>query len=194
MKFFLLYSFFSLVLINSFSCAWGMDPEEETEKTVSGTFIEQWAKTIDNFHNSQKQKFNSNITGLSILDTLKSPSFRIKRDFLKELSKIHAPQQGATKNDLETGIPIPKNIHYIWVGGSIYQEYWNGITRTAHIASPEGYTVNLWVDDPNNLRYVKEKIDPTNSIRSINDEEYNLYVNKLKTIKVRHIDELRSLN
>lgn len=173
----LIYTSLLFIFMSFLSNAWGM--EKETKKTCSPKFANEWAKTIKNFPKSVKE----NIIATETVN-------EIKKRFLEEIFRIHSNQQDT--GDQQKGIPIPKIINYIWVGGPIDKEYWETITRTAHIGFRERYRVKVWVDDPNNLRYVKKTIDSINCIRSINDEEYNFYVNKLKVIQVINIKYLRS--
>ncbi|MBA3813167.1 MAG: hypothetical protein H0X26_01535 [Alphaproteobacteria bacterium] len=115
-------------------------------------------------------------------------------------------------SDIEKGTLIPKEIYYIWIGGPIDEEYWHDITRTAQIAASEKYRVTVWVDDPDNLHFIKEKRKPWPEEdatsrkwkRSFN-EQYDRFcedtfksrnkkiIKRSKIINVRNIHDLKSI-
>ena len=47
--------------------------------------------------------------------------------------------------------PIPKKMHYIWVGGPIKEEYLDNILKMARVAEESGFELNVWVDDEKNI-------------------------------------------
>lgn len=53
--------------------------------------------------------------------------------------------------------PMPKIIHYIWVGGPIKEWYWKGILKTAHAMKDHGFVVQIWTDDPKHIQTVRDE-------------------------------------
>ena len=100
--------------------------------------------------------------------------------------------------DKEIDLTVPKIIHYIWLGGPIYEEYWLTITKMATIARENGYELWVWVDSERNLKLLKtvpkrlELNIPETSRIIINNDNFDHYVNKLKSIKVKSIYDLEN--
>lgn len=79
-------------------------------------------------------------------------------------------------------IPIPKQIHYVWVGGPIKEKYLKDILYTAQLARNSGFIVNIWVNDAKNIHKTLERIYP--------DLIEMPASNKIAGIHIRHINEL----
>ena len=79
-------------------------------------------------------------------------------------------------------IPIPKKIHYIWVGGPIPKEYLINMILAAKVAQDSGIELNVWVDDEKNIYKTLQKINSgTLEIPQSN---------KIAGIQIRNINEL----
>lgn len=94
--------------------------------------------------------------------------------------------------DKKIDLKVPKIIHYIWLGGPIYREYWLTITKMATIARANGYKVWVWVDNSRNLKRLKTKpnseIGISNAKRVLrNNDTYDHYINKIKSIEIKSI-------
>ena len=83
--------------------------------------------------------------------------------------------------------PVPKHIHFIWVGGEMPSEYLLNISIINRISSENGFTVNLWVD---NLKHYKKSVD---KVVGYNIGDMFSKKHKLNKIKIRAIDELITL-
>ena len=95
-------------------------------------------------------------------------------------------------------LTVPKIIHFIWVGGPIYEEYWLTITKMATIARANGYQLYVWVDNSRNLRSLKTyasrlKVNlPYNPRIIIHNDTYDHYVNKIRSVKIKSIYDLQN--
>lgn len=86
-------------------------------------------------------------------------------------------------------IPIPKKIHFIWLGGAIPFKYLQSIIGLVRVAKNSGFEVNLWVDDEKNYRKTAEEFKKG---LGAGLEATNETLDKMLGIKVRNIDELKN--
>lgn len=80
-----------------------------------------------------------------------------------------------------TPASIPKQIHFVWVGGPIKKEYLENIMKVSAFAKKQGLEINLWVDNENNYYKTaqKEGINVTNlKIRNISELRKNMEKDK----------------
>jgi hypothetical protein len=136
----------------------------------------------------RKQKLPKDVTPLSA---------HTRADFFAELETALAAADDEMKQFIKIAKPsekqekdIEKQIHFIWIGGPIYGEFWENIknvTRAAQSASHlQGkYTVNVWVDDIKNLKFLKQKtyIDLDPEFYRTDDPLENIRQYKTKTDK-----------
>lgn len=85
--------------------------------------------------------------------------------------------------------PIPKKIHFIWLGGKLPFKYLQSIIGLARVAKESGFELNLWVDDEKNYR--KSVEDFKKGIRT-GFEPSDEMLDKMLGIKIRNIDELKN--
>ncbi|KTD76582.1 TcdA/TcdB catalytic glycosyltransferase domain-containing protein [Legionella waltersii] len=87
-------------------------------------------------------------------------------------------------------IPIPKKIHFIWIGGPIPEKYLKSILGLAQVAKLSGYELNVWVDNEDNYR------KPLNHMhKNLHGSDLavsNDSLDKVLGIKVRTIEGLKS--
>lgn len=79
--------------------------------------------------------------------------------------------------------PLPKKIHFIWVGGPIPGGYLTNILKLTNMVVKNGFEVNIWVDDEKNISHPKEK-----SSHVILEGQ----VPKIPGLKIRNINELHT--
>lgn len=143
----------------------------------------EWKEFVEG-RNKQNESFIEEFERVS--DVIYQKSFL---DFSRHLEKN--AKQG------KHYIPVPKIIHYIWLGGPIYAEYWAGILDMADIALKNGYVVKIWVDNEKNLQFVKKKIEYDKKTEFekkreiIPNDQYDLYINKLRLVEIQNINSLR---
>ncbi len=71
--------------------------------------------------------------------------------------------------------PIPRKIHFIWLGGPIPEHYLRSIAGLAKLAKKDGYEINLWVDNEKNYAKTADQCNisiPNLNIRNIRSELY----------------------
>ena len=149
--------------------------------------------------NSSKAKINSNNNLSSLIRLTNSlsslASLSAKAEDLMNPIKFFSDFINKLINK-KVDLTVPKIIHYIWLGGPIYEEYWLTITKMATIARANGYIVWVWVDNSKNLRLLKTipgrlRLNIPETTRIIIDNDtYDHYINKLKSIEIKSIYDL----
>ena len=82
-----------------------------------------------------------------------------------------------------SGTPLPKKIHYIWVGGNtIPEEYLERILKVASVAEESGSELNIWVNNEKTILKLLQKW-------SMGDLD-NHKAKKVAGINIRNISEL----
>lgn len=99
----------------------------------------------------------------------------------------------------ETMDPLPKSIHYIWVGGPIKEAYWQGILKTATDLATHDFVVNVWTDTPKNIQRIRQKDGAiTYQDPAVYDHFFEPHgaktfsiPHKTPYLRMRHVDSLR---
>lgn len=87
-----------------------------------------------------------------------------------------------TRQSLESKQEIPKNIHFIWIGGELPEKYFRELQQLAMVANENGFKVNFWVDNTKNITKTIERI--------FKDTIFLPKNNKLFGFKIRNINEI----
>jgi Glycosyltransferase sugar-binding region containing DXD motif len=134
-----------------------------------------------------------------VLDPLTNQT--ILKSIGKKIDAIDNEMREYIKNlDGDQVNKLSKKIHYIWMGGPLYGEFWKGVKMMARIAKVNGWKVNVWVDNPNNLEFFKSiKQTRQQSEYCSPDKDYGFRVKELNEeldtyrdlIKIRTLDQLQ---
>ncbi|MGW4251918.1 glycosyltransferase [Streptomyces californicus] len=68
--------------------------------------------------------------------------------YLAQLENDAAQFAAATT---EPALPVPKEVHFVWLGGDLPSDALANVTRWAGAVSPHGWKVNLWTDSRTKL-------------------------------------------
>ncbi len=119
---------------------------------------------------------------------LKRLDFQNLEDMIQK--NLSLDQQAIEQAIAQQSPSISKDFHYIWVGGPLYQEYWQGICHLAMLLKKGKYPgkVNIWVDKPSNLDWLSVKQTPGRRLKVFN-ESMQFYQ---KVFTVRNISDLKS--
>lgn len=88
-----------------------------------------------------------------------------------------------------SGTPIPKHIHYIWVGnqkGYIPENYLKEILKVSKIAQQSDFQVSLWVNHEKNIYKTFQKLDLSSAVLENHKSKI------IAGIQIRNITELFS--
>lgn len=88
----------------------------------------------------------------------------------------------------EDNMIIPQNLHYIWLGGPILENYWGALMDMYFIAVKNDYKITIWVDNISNLKKLK-----TDEGYYKQNTYFNLFNNSQRQLKVKNIKELKNI-
>lgn len=120
---------------------------------------------------------------------------------VSENEKTTCQQLHEISNQKSCPSPIPPLFHYIWVGGPLYEEYWNNIVHFAILLKKEKspYQINLLVESLQNIEWLMtKKPDGTRAkIRNPGLETYRLLINQSHdkgsfVLNIKDIKELKN--
>lgn len=83
---------------------------------------------------------------------------------------------------------IPKDFHFIWLGGTLPHDYLTTILELLPVAKASGFNIHLWVDDIDNFNHALEPIKSVSGIDLINSYDITI----ARDVQVHNINELKA--